>query len=61
MNLSSEEKKEIDDLIQAMRLCTLAQIRAELEEMKKNGWGDAFNCILSFYQRAFRQKNDSAY
>ena len=44
-----------DELIQLMRTCSMAQVRAELERMAKHPESDYVR-VVAFYKRAARRK-----
>jgi len=44
-----------DELIQLMRTCSMAQVRAELERMIQYSGSD-FEAIYKFYKRASKRK-----
>lgn len=49
---------DIDAILQLMRLCSIAQVRAELERLKKSSeWDDAetLRALQRTYENAFRQ------
>jgi hypothetical protein len=45
----------IEELIQLMRQCSLAKVRAELERWKEKH-PENYDIIVYFYERAFKQK-----
>lgn len=51
----------IDDLIQLMRTCNLAKVRAELESLQRKAQSmseaeDVLNYLIKFYKAASRRK-----
>lgn len=46
---------EIDELLQLMRKCSLAQVRKQLELWKENE-PDEYEIVVGFYNRASKRK-----
>lgn len=44
----------IDEILQLMRLCSIAQVRAELDQLKREN-KQAYDEFQAFWERAFRQ------